>query len=211
MINIDKACKAFNKELVLNNLSLNIDKGENVSLIGENGAGKTTLVRTLLGFYSIDSGTIRVNNLDPRVHRKEVLHNIAFVPQLPPPILFKVKELMKFTSTLLNISIDSIVQIANLFNLDINHHGNKTFFSLSGGMKQKMLLSIALARDNSILILDEPVSNLDTKSRTVFYDLMLKKRDKTFIIITHGESEIKNITNRRVYMQLGEVIKDEKN
>ena len=85
MIRFDKVSKTFRRQKVLDELSLNIAPDDRLALIGSNGAGKTTMIRCLLGEY-IHEGQVVVDGLDTRKHRTEVLKNVGFVPQLPPPL-----------------------------------------------------------------------------------------------------------------------------
>mgnify|MGYP000808554241 FL=1 len=80
--------KSFGPQNVLNDVSLNIDNGERVIILGQNGAGKTTLLRCLLGQYRLDSGSVRLCGADPVTDRQTALANVAFIPQLPPPLPF---------------------------------------------------------------------------------------------------------------------------
>ena len=75
--------KSFGPQNVLNDVSLNIDNGERVIILGQNGAGKTTLLRCLLGQYRLDSGSVRLCGADPVTDRQTALANVAFIPQLP--------------------------------------------------------------------------------------------------------------------------------
>ena len=79
---------------VLDNVDLSIAHGDRIAMMGPNGAGKTTLVRAMLGFYHIDSGKISMNGFDPVKNRVDVLNNISFIPQLPPPVRLSIEELL---------------------------------------------------------------------------------------------------------------------
>jgi ABC-2 type transport system ATP-binding protein len=211
MIQILNATKKFMGVNVLNNVNLSINKGDKIALMGPNGAGKTTLVRTILGFYHLDSGQILINGFNPIKNRQKVLSFIGFIPQTPPPIKLYIEELLEFVSKSSNILTSNIIQSAKELELDIEKNLNKPFFKLSGGMKQKLLIAIAIAKKSDILIFDEPTANLDPKARENFYNL-LKKLDKdvTTIYITHRVEEVQNLVNRKIYMDLGKIIEDEK-
>ena len=94
---------------------------------------------------------------------------------------------------------------------DENGYGWKSFFKLSGGMKQKMLIAISLAKKNEIIIYDEPTANLDPKARDNFYRLLKENENgKISLFVSHRLDEIKDIVNRQIYMDLGKVLSDEK-
>lgn len=211
MIKIENAVKKFMDVNVLDNVNLTIDNGDKIALMGPNGAGKTTLVRSILGFYHLDSGKIDVNGYDPIKKRTKVLENISFIPQTPPPIKLSLSELLEYVSKSSKVSIDEIKNVSKKMDLDIEKNIKKPFFKLSGGMKQKLLIAIALAKKSNILIFDEPTANLDPKAREKFYDLLNDLDEKcSTIYITHRLEEIEGLVNRKIYMDLGKIVEDER-
>ncbi len=211
MIEIKEAVKKFLDVKVLNRVNLKIEKGDKIALMGPNGAGKTTLVRSILGFYHLDSGEIKVKGFDPIKNRVKVLENISFIPQTPPPIKLNVEELLEYVSKSSNTLRDDILKESSKMDLDILKNLKKPFFKLSGGMKQKLLIAIALAKKSDILIFDEPTANLDPKAREKFYEL-LSSLDAgiSTIFITHRLEEIEGLVNRKIYMDLGSIVEDER-
>ena len=209
MIKINNLTKKFGKNISLDNVNIEFKEREYIALMGANGAGKTTLVRSILGYYHPNSGSVEVDGLDPIKNRVEVLKNISFVPQLPPPIKLSIAELMEYVSKSTGVEKAQISHFANEMKLDINANMNKSFFTLSGGMKQKLLIAISLARNSKIIIYDEPTANLDPKARDDFYKLLkANEEDKTLLFITHRLEEVQEIVNREVYMDLGKIISD---
>lgn len=203
--------KKFLGENVLDDISVDIHHGDRIAMMGPNGAGKTTLIRAILGFYHIDKGSIRVNGHDPIKERVKVLKDISFIPQLPPPIKLNLDEMIAFIVKSSNISKEMIFEEALKMDLDIKGNLNKQFFKLSGGMKQKLLIAIALSKKSSLLIFDEPTANLDPKAREYFYNLLHDLDDScSTLFITHRLDEIKDLVNRQIYMDLGKVVEDEK-
>lgn len=210
MIKIQNVSKKFQKSLCLDDVSLEFKSGDKVAIMGANGAGKTTLIRAIMGYYHIDSGKVSVEGFEPIKHRVKVLENISFIPQLPPPIKISLHELINYTIKSTNTKKEDIYKYSKRMDFDITSHGDKSFFKLSGGMKQKLLIAIAMAKKNKIMIFDEPTANLDPKGREIFYD-MIKEVDKNAIMlfITHRLDEIKMLVNRKIYMDLGRVAQDE--
>ncbi len=196
---------------VLDNVDLQIEKGDRIAMMGPNGAGKTTLVRAMLGFYHIDSGKISVNGYDPVKHRVDVLSDISFIPQLPPPVKLSIEELLLYIERSSGVAREQVFKEAGRMDLDIEKHISKPFFKLSGGMKQKLLIAIALSKKSGLLIFDEPTANLDPKGREKFYELLTEiDTDCSTLFITHRLDEIEGLVNRKVYMDLGKVVEDEK-
>ena len=211
MIQVKNLTKKFSSHISLDNVNIEFNKNEYIALMGPNGAGKTTLIRSILGYYHQNSGEVLINGLDPIKQRVDVLEHISFVPQLPPPIKLSLNELMQYIEASSNVDKELIMHYANEMKLDIKENLNKSFFKLSGGMKQKMLIAISLAKKSNIIIYDEPTANLDPKARDDFYRLLKQNEDdKILLFVTHRLDEVKDIVNRQVYMDLGKIISDEK-
>jgi len=211
MIEVNNLTKKFGSTVSLDNVSINFNRNDSIALMGANGAGKTTLIRSILGYYHPNAGSVLVNGLDPIKERQEVLKHISFVPQLPPPIKLSIDELIKYIEVSANVKRETIVEYAHEMKLDIKSNINKSFFKLSGGMKQKLLIAIALSQESNIVIFDEPTANLDPKARDDFYRLLEgKQKDKVLLFVTHRLEEVKDLVNREVYMDLGKVVSDEK-
>jgi ABC-2 type transport system ATP-binding protein len=209
-VEIRDVSKSFAGTKVLDGVSLDILPGDHIAMMGPNGAGKTTLVRAMLGFYRIDSGTITIDGHDPMTHRVKVLENVSFIPQTPPPVRLSIDELTKYIERSSGTDRDEIFAEAARMDLDLHAHLGKPFFKLSGGMKQKLLIAIALSKKSDLLVFDEPTANLDPKGREQFYEL-LERIDPAFSIlfITHRLDEIQGLVNRQIYMDLGRVVDDE--
>ena len=211
MIEIKNLTKKFDSHISLDSLNTEFKKGESVALMGANGAGKTTLIRSILGYYHPTSGEVLVNGFNPVSHRTEVLKHISFVPQLPPPIKLSISELIEYVCASSNVNKNDIVTMAQEMKLDIYANMNKSFFKLSGGMKQKLLIAISLAKKSDIIIYDEPTANLDPKARDDFYRLLQhNEKEKILLFVTHRIEEVSKLVNRQIYMDLGKIISDEK-
>lgn len=211
MIKIENLTKKFAQNISLDSVSCEFNKNDYIALMGANGAGKTTLIRSILGYYHPDEGRVLIDGLDPIKERIEVLKNISFVPQLPPPIKLSIEELMGYVATSSGVDKELIKHYSNEMKLDINSNMSKSFFKLSGGMKQKLLIAISLAKKSSIIIYDEPTANLDPKARDDFYRLLKQnEEDKVLLFVTHRLEEVEELVNRQIYMDLGKVVSDER-
>ena len=209
MIRIDNLQKSFRRTHVLKGLALEIDPGDRIALVGSNGAGKTTMIRCLLGEYT-HSGTVTVNGLDPRAHRCDVLGRIGFVPQLPPPLKMGVGPLIDFAARLCGSDPERMAEIADRLGLDISELRRRPFVKLSGGEKQKILISIALGRDTDLLVMDEPAANLDPVARQVFFGLLAERRESVSMIISsHRLDEVAALVNRVVELDQGRIVLDD--
>ncbi len=211
MIKIKNLTKTFGTQNSLDNISLELNKEDRVIIMGQNGAGKTTLIRSILGQYIPTNGEIEVAGFNPFKNRVDTISKIGFVPQLPPPIKLTVEELINFAVKSSNIDKDEIVELCSKMDLDIKSHFKKIFFKLSGGMKQKLLIAIAIAKKPEIFIFDEPTANLDPKGRESFYEIIKEySKDRLTIFISHRIEEVSNMVNRKVELDLGKVVLDEK-
>jgi len=210
MIKVLNLTKKFGSHISLDNITCDFKKGESIALMGANGAGKTTLIRSILGYYHPNRGGVLINGLNPIMDRVKVLEHISFVPQLPPPIKLSIDELLQYICISSDIDKELIKHYANEMKLDINSNIHKSFFKLSGGMKQKLLIAISLAKKSDIIIYDEPTANLDPKARDDFYRLLKKnEEEKVLLFVTHRLEEVKDLVNRQIYMDLGKVVSDE--
>ena len=210
MIKFENVKKTFRRTEVLKGMNLDIKKGDRIALVGSNGAGKTTMIRCLLGEYTCE-GQVRVNGLDPREERKLVLKEIGFVPQLPPPLKMPVGQLIEFAASLCDADPQEMIKVLERLGLNYNELKSRPFVKLSGGQKQKILISIALGREAKILILDEPAANLDPEARHIFFQLLAEKKEEAVMLISsHRLDEVAALVNRVIEMDQGIVVLDDR-
>ncbi|MCP5406263.1 MAG: ABC transporter ATP-binding protein [Chromatiaceae bacterium] len=210
MIQFEGVVKRFRRNQVLQGVDLSIERGDRVALVGSNGAGKTTLIRCLLGEYTCE-GRVKVDDLDPRVHRRKVLSKVGFVPQLPPPLKMPVRQLVRFAASLCGADPLRMEAVAGRLGLDVESFHGQPFVKLSGGQKQKLLIAIALGRDSELLVLDEPAANLDPEARHIFFQLLAEKKDTAAMLISsHRLDEVASLVNRVVEMDQGNVVLDDR-
>jgi ABC-2 type transport system ATP-binding protein len=210
MIQFKNVVKKFRAITVLNQVDLTISAGERLALVGFNGAGKTTLIRCLLGEYS-HQGEVWVNGQASRLHRQQILTQVGFVPQLPPPLKMPVGQLLQFAADLCHSPIERMRMIGDRLGLDFKSVWHRPFVKLSGGQKQKTLISIALGRNSRILIMDEPAASLDPPARRIFFQLLAEFPQNTVMLISsHRLDEVAALVNRVVEMDRGQIVLDDK-
>ena len=210
MIKFESVAKTFRRARVLDGISLEIGTGERIALIGSNGAGKTTLIRCLLGEYTHD-GSVTIDGHSPRRERTAVLGKIGFVPQLPPPLKMPVGQLIAFAAGLCGTDPKRILEVAGSLGLDTTPIMDRQFVRLSGGMKQKLLIAIALGREANVLVMDEPAANLDPEARKIFFELLAERTaSATMLISSHRLNEVASLVNRVIELDLGRVILDDR-
>lgn len=208
LISAEDLVKSFNKVQVLKGLNIDFNEGDRIALIGQNGAGKTTLIRCILGQYVFE-GNLSVMDKNPRIYHEELMQHIGFIPQIPPPLKMTVAEMLDFFSKLSNTDKSEFIKIGVNLGLDIEANISKPFLKLSGGMKQKLLVALALGRKPEILLMDEPSANLDPEARKIFFNYLTEyDKDSLMIISSHRVKELENLANRVVEMDLGEIVLD---
>lgn len=201
--------KAFGRKSVLRDITLNIHPQDRIALVGSNGAGKTTLFRCLLGEYRHD-GEILFTGLPTRQHRQTVLSKIGFVPQLPPPLKMPVGQLIQFAANVCQSDPAEMLAVVESLKLDYDKISRQAFNKLSGGQKQKLLISIALGRPTELLVMDEPAANLDPEARHVLFKALAERAGNVAMIISsHRLDEVATLVNRVIEMDQGNIVLDD--
>ena len=207
VIEIKNINKQINKKRILNNISFDIFEGDCVALIGPNGAGKTTLMNCLLGNKFVDSGSIKINNLQPTNNKLKKSVNVLPQENVVPQKL-KVKELIDFVKKLYKDHL-SDEEIDNLLRFD--NKLKETFASkLSGGQRRLHSFVLSLIGKPSILFLDEPTAGMDTSTRIRFWEIVntLKNNGLTIIYSSHYIEEVEHTADRILVLNKGELIRD---
>ncbi len=197
--------KRYGDVVALEGVSLNVMPGEAVALWGPNGAGKTTLIKCLLGLVHY-SGEIRLAGLDARRQGKQVRARVGYVPQEVAFHDMTVAETLAFYARLKRVGRDRVATV--LAQTGLEAQVAKPVSALSGGMKQRLALAIALLADPPFLVLDEPTANLDAASRAEFLALVdaLKQRGVTILFSSHRPEEVEALADRVIVLQAGRVV-----
>ncbi len=177
----------------IQNINLTVNEGEYLGIIGPNGGGKTTLISAVTGLIRPDSGTVRIFGEEGRAARS----NIGYVPQNSKvsrdfPITVSETVMTAFLKGGAHPfrrfdSSDRKKALSYLEKLGLSELSERNVSALSGGEFQRLLIARALAGEPRLLVLDEPVSNVDPKSREVIYSLLesLNKEGQTILMVTH--------------------------
>ncbi|HEX5002471.1 MAG TPA: ABC transporter ATP-binding protein [Bacteroidia bacterium] len=206
MISIGQLCKRYGKLPVLNNISLELNAGSCISLIGPNASGKTTLLKIILGIVRPDSGTIGVagtNALEGYRYRE----NIGYMPQIAKyPDNMRVGQVINLLKSLRPSGIGYDEELYTTFR--INEISNKPLRSLSGGTRQKVSACLAFMFKAPILILDEPTAGLDPLSAELLKAKIKKEAgaDKLIIVTSHILSDLEDISTHIVYLHEGKIL-----
>ena len=210
LINVENISKAFGDKVVLNDLSLTIDKKEVVTLIGSSGCGKSTLVRCIAGLESIQKGKITIHNTEVK-NVKCVAGKIGMVFQnfnLFPhyTVLDNVSKPLQTIKKMKKSEADELGREL-LKKVHLEDQASQYPSTLSGGQKQRVAIARALAMNPEIMIFDEPTSSLDPElAHEVFETIRdLAEEGQTMIIVTHQINAIKNFATRVVFLSLGKI------
>lgn len=202
--NITKTIKGKN---ILNDISFEVNSGECIALIGPNGAGKTTLMNCLLGNKFINSGSIKINSLNPGNQKLKEFLNILSQENVVPEKL-KVKELLDFIQKLYKNPLTN-EEIDALLRFDESQKAN--FASkLSGGQKRLLSFIITLIGRPKLIFLDEPTAGMDTSTRIRFWEIVnnLKNKGLTIIYSSHYIEEVEHTADRILVLNKGKLIRD---
>jgi ABC-2 type transport system ATP-binding protein len=207
MIRIMHVTKTFGNITALNDLNLEIRKGELFGLVGPNGAGKTTAIRIVCGILHPTQGRVLINDHDvfENVHIKRI---IGYLPEEPNlytrPTAF---ELLQYFGSLYGNSNPQRIEELLKF-VGLHHRKDSTVQTFSKGMRQRLAFARALVHDPEILILDEPTMGLDpATAKRVRQFIKTFKGEKTIILCTHYMEEADELCDRVGFLDRGKVVK----
>jgi ABC-2 type transport system ATP-binding protein/nitrous oxidase accessory protein len=203
MITITNLSKRFGAFTAVDNLSFQVDARQALALWGPNGAGKTTVIKCLLGLLRYD-GQILVDGLDAHRQGKATRRLLGYVPQelsFYPDM--DTLETAEFYARLKQAPAGRAAAV--LAEVGLAEHAGKPVGALSGGMKQRLALGLALLTDPPTLVLDEPTSNLDAAARHQFLHLLsgVKAAGKTILFTSHRLEEIEALADQALVMDRG--------
>lgn len=207
-INIDNVVKKYGNDTIINGLSLKIQPGEFFTLLGPSGCGKTTLLRMIIGFNSIEGGEIKiddkvVNNIPANKRNMGmVFQNYAIFPHMSVAdnVAFGLKN-RKVAGEAIKKEVDEILKTVK-----IDHLKDRMPARLSGGQQQRVALARAIVIHPEVLLMDEPLSNLDAKLRVEMRNAIKSIQNKigiTTVYVTHDQEEALAISDRIAVMNGG--------
>lgn len=217
MIRIDHLNFLIAKRLILKNVNLSLPKGSFTALMGPNGSGKTTLLKCITTLNKPTSGTIRIHDkLQQNYTAKEFSHQIAYLPQER----FMLFDLKAYDMVMMGrypyqkplepaTNNDALIVQEAMIKTDTWHLKNRNVQYLSGGEFQRLSLAQALAQQTSILLLDEPLSNLDLLHQKEIMNLLQtinQTDDKTILLIIHDLNMALHYCPETVLLKEGEIL-----
>lgn len=210
MIEMKNVSKYFGNFRALNNIDLNVDKGEVIGLLGPNGAGKTTAMRILTCFIPASEGSIKVAGYDVFEDSIEIRRRLGYLPETPPlynemtvnSYLNFVGDIKELPAKIKSKRIDEVMG-----RIGLTDNSNRIIGTLSKGYRQRVGLAQALLHDPEVLILDEPTVGLDPNQIIEIRGLIKNlAEDHTIILSTHILSEVRMTCNKVVIINEGEIV-----
>ena len=205
-VEVKNVTKMIGKNLIIDDVSFKLQKGKIYGLVGANGSGKSTLLKILLGLSSF-KGDVFINGYNIRYSYREVLNDIGGIVDFVSFYDYLTAyENLRYFSLLYEVPFERIDEVLSLVNLSKDKKQVKKY---SLGMKQRLGIAIALLKNPSILVLDEPTNGLDPRGIRDLRNLLLSFKDKTIIISSHLISEIEKIVdevlfinNKKIYQKV---------
>lgn len=209
MVKIDSLNKSFGHIKALDNLNMEIKKGELLGIIGPNGAGKTTAIRIICCILQPNSGGVTVGGYDVRNDQIKIKSMIGYLPEEPNLYeRFKARDLLKYFGELYGVPknridgrIDELLELVGMSN-----RAEDRINTFSKGLRQRIGIARALIHDPEVIILDEPTMGLDpATSRTIRNFIKELKGDKTVILCTHYMDEADLLCDRVAILNQGKI------
>lgn len=202
--------KKYQSQIALNNLNLTVEQGEIFCLLGQNGAGKTTTINLFLGFDEATSGEARINGLLVKPNDASTKKFIAYIPEVV--MLYSnltSTENLDFFSRIAGFKYKTDELESYLTQVGLQPEAfHKRLGNYSKGMRQKVGIAIALAKNADVLLMDEPTSGLDPKATNEFTELVknLGRQGKAVLMATHDIFNAVNIGTTIGIMRQGELV-----
>ena len=204
--------KVYGTQIVLDNVSFTIGKGEVVGLLGPNGAGKSTLMKILTGYIPPTVGTASIYGHDVISDTEEVKKIVGYLPEHNPLYLdMYIKEYLEFIAGIHKLGKATKGRIREMIEMTgLGPEQNKKIGTLSKGYRQRVGLAQALIHNPEVLILDEPTSGLDPNQLIEIRDLIKGiGKEKTVILSTHIMQEVEAVCSRAIIINLGKIVADD--
>lgn len=212
-ISIQNLTKLYNEQKALDNVSLEINKGEIVGLLGPNGAGKSTMMKIITCFIPPTKGSVKVCGYDIFDNPMDVRKKIGYLPEHNPLYLdMYVREFLDFIAGVHGLGKQKKERIEQMIEMTgLTKEVNKKIGTLSKGYRQRVGIAQAMIHDPEVLILDEPTSGLDPNQLVEIRDLIKNAgKNKTVLLSTHIMQEVEAMCDRVIIINKGNIVADAK-
>ena len=209
ILKCENLCKHFGKKQILENVSLEVKKGDILGFIGPNGAGKTTTIKLILGLQSIDKGTVKINGYDIQKEFEKAIEKVGTIVENPDLYMYlSGYENLKLIANLYkNVDQKRIDEVVKLVKLEQRIKDKVSKYSL--GMRQRLGIAQAILNKPNLLILDEPTNGLDPEGIKELRELIKKLAEKekmAIVISSHNLSELESFCNKVTIIKNGKIV-----
>jgi ABC-2 type transport system ATP-binding protein len=204
---VEKLTKRYGRLLAVNDISFKVGTGEVFAFLGPNGAGKTTTVEIIETIRTPTSGSVRLLGMDVTTRKRDIVPRIGVLPQgFNSFDRITVRETIQYYARLFcrrNADVDGLIELANL-----RDKSKEQFKNLSGGLKQRLGIAIALVNDPEVVFLDEPTTGLDPRARREVWEVLLslKRNGKTVFLTTHYMEEAELLADTVAIISKGTIV-----
>jgi ABC-2 type transport system ATP-binding protein len=205
-IEVENLTKCYGNLVAVDDISFNVRQGEVFAFLGPNGAGKTTTVEIVETIRRPTAGKVRLLGMDVTKEKRSIVPRIGVLPQgFSSFDRITVRETMQYYSRLFhcNADIDGLLELVNL-----NDKAKVQYMKLSGGLRQRLGIAIALVNDPEVVFFDEPTTGLDPRARREVWEVLLglKKEGKTVFLTTHYMEEAELLADTVAIISKGKII-----
>jgi ABC-2 type transport system ATP-binding protein len=206
-IEVERLTKRYGDLLAVNDISFSVNTGEVFALLGPNGAGKTTTVEIIDTIRTPTSGKVTLLGMDVTKKKHDIVRRIGVLPQgFSSFDRITVRETLQYYSRLYyrrNTDIDGLIKLVNL-----QDKSKVQYRNLSGGLRQRLGIALALVNDPEVVFLDEPTTGLDPRARREVWEVLqgLKQEGKTVFLTTHYMEEAELLADKVAIISKGEII-----
>lgn len=202
ILEIKNLIKKYHTKNVIDNISLNVDSGKIVALLGPNGSGKTTLIKLLAGLLTATSGDILIDNKEIGIETKAI---VSFLPDRPYfANWMKVHDILAFFADFYrDFSMKKAMEMLKLLNIGVNDR----IKTMSKGTKEKLNLVLVMSRAARLYLLDEPIAGVDPAARDYILRTIISNysEDSSVIITTHHIADVEKILDDVIFLNEGKI------
>lgn len=202
ILEIKNLIKKYHTKNVIDNISLNVDSGKIVGLLGPNGSGKTTLIKLLAGLLTATSGDILIDNKEIGIETKAI---VSFLPDRPYfANWMKVHDILSFFADFYrDFSMKKAMEMLKLLNIGVNDR----IKTMSKGTKEKLNLVLVMSRAARLYLLDEPIAGVDPAARDYILRTIISNysEDSSVIITTHHIADVEKILDDVIFLNEGKI------
>jgi ABC-2 type transport system ATP-binding protein len=206
-IEVEKLTKRYGDLLAVNDISFTVNRGEVFALLGPNGAGKTTAVEIIDTIRTPTSGKVTLLGMDVSKKKHDIVSRIGVLPQgFSSFDRITVRETVRYYSRLYrgrNVDIDGLIELVNL-----KDKSKEQYMNLSGGLRQRLGIALALVNDPEIVFLDEPTTGLDPRARHEVWEVLqgLREKGTTVLLTTHYMEEAELLADTVAIVAKGKIV-----